>query len=132
MTGIPITLASAGLLGLMFIVLSANVVRQRVVCQVAFGDGAGKPEAKPLRLAIRMHGNFAEYVPLALLLLGGIEAAGAPHALVLGLAATLILARVLHPIGLPMKAPNPARFLGTILTWTVILVSSATALVLVL
>jgi uncharacterized membrane protein YecN with MAPEG domain len=32
----------------------------------------------------------------------------------------LLLARVLHPIGLPLKSPNPYRFLGVAITWAVV------------
>ncbi len=63
-----------------------------------------------------MQGNFSEYVPLSLILLGGIEAAGAARGLVLGPAIALILGRLLHPFGLRMKAPNAPRGLGAMLT----------------
>ena len=39
-------------------------------------------------------------------------------AIVLG--GTLLLARVLHAVGMPLRAPNLPRALGTGLTWTVI------------
>ena len=77
-----------------------------------------------------MHANFAEYVPLILILLGGIEYAGAPHNLVLGLAVALVVARLSHAFGLPRPAPNPLRAAGASLTWIVLLVASAEALIL--
>jgi uncharacterized membrane protein YecN with MAPEG domain len=78
-----------------------------------------------------MHGNFAEFVPLALILLGGIEAGGAPHHLVLGLAVALVVARIAHPLGLLRPAPNPPRAVGVVLTLGVLIVASVTALTMV-
>jgi uncharacterized membrane protein YecN with MAPEG domain len=124
----PVTLASAGLLGLIYMVLTGLVVRGRGSYKVMIGDGAGKPGAEPLNIAIRSHGNFAEYVPLALILLGGIEAAGASHRLCLILAAMLVIGRILHPIGMARPAPNPYRALGACLTWVMIIISSVVAL----
>jgi uncharacterized protein len=129
-TTIPITLATAGILGLIYLALTFLVVRYRFLVRVMVGDGAGKPGGDALLVAIRMHGNFSEYVPLSLILLGGIEAAGAARDLVLGLAIALVLGRLLHPFGLRMKAPNPPRAVGAMLTWGVVLVASLTALAL--
>ena len=55
----------AALLALLFVVLSGRVIKQRLKHQVGLGDG-GQPA---LVRAIRVHGNFIENVPLALLLL---------------------------------------------------------------
>jgi len=132
MTTIPITLAAAGILGFVYLALTFYVVRMRFVTKTMIGAGDGTPGAAPLLVATRMHANFAEYVPLALILIGGIEAAGAPRLLVLGLAGALVLGRVLHPFGMVAKAPNPARAGGAMLTWITIGVASITALVLVL
>jgi uncharacterized membrane protein YecN with MAPEG domain len=127
---VPITLASAGILGLIYMSLTIGVMRQRFKTRVELGDGGGTAETRGLQIAIRAHANFAEYVPLALILLGGIEAAGAPRLLVLGLNGALILGRLLHPLGMERKVPNAPRAGGAMLTWGVILVGSITALVL--
>ena len=55
----------AALLGLMFVVLSIKVIKQRRRYQVGIGS---KGEAT-LERAIRVHANFAEYLPFSLLLL---------------------------------------------------------------
>jgi uncharacterized membrane protein YecN with MAPEG domain len=128
----PITLVAAGLLGLMYVGLSFNVVRYRLASKITLGDGGGRPGTEALCIAIRAHGNFQEYVPLALILLGGIEMAGAPRLLVLILAAALVISRFLHAIGLTMKVPNLPRAVGLLGTLIVILVASMTALVLAL
>ena len=85
-----ITLATAGILGLIYIAISANVSAARRKTGIMMGDGTGKPGAEPLVLAMRIHANFAEYVPLALILLAGIELAGGGHRLLTVLAAVLV------------------------------------------
>ncbi len=67
-----ITLIYAGLLGLLFLLLSFWVVKRRAQFKVMIGEG----EAPEMRAAIRAHGNFAEYVPLTLLLMALCELAG--------------------------------------------------------
>ena len=62
----PITALYAGLLAPLFLLLSVRVIRQRRGAKVAVrGDGG---DAMLLR-RMRVHANFAEYVPLALLLM---------------------------------------------------------------
>ena len=63
----------AALLGLLFVVLSVRTLRLRRNLRIAVGD-AGNP--KMLR-AMRVHSNFAEYIPLSLLLIYLAEAQGA-------------------------------------------------------
>jgi len=123
----PITLAVSGILGLIYVALSLNVSLARVNSKISLGDGSGdvvkvgKEGAAPrLQIACRMHANFAEYVPLALILLGGIEATGAAHWLVELLAVLLVVARVVHPIGMMRPTPNLFRAGGALLTWAVI------------
>ena len=53
-------------LGALFIIkLSLNVVHLRRQYRISTGDGG----VSDLQLAIRVHGNAVEYIPLALLLL---------------------------------------------------------------
>jgi uncharacterized membrane protein YecN with MAPEG domain len=134
-TDMPVTLATAGLLGLYYMYLSARVVMARGSSKVSLGDGstgsvqAGKEtEAAALMVACRAHGNFMEYVPLALILMGGIESAGASHFFLLLLALLLIVGRILHPLGLSRVAPNPFRAGGAALTWLTIILASLDAL----
>ncbi|MGE6167040.1 MAPEG family protein, partial [Aeromonas rivipollensis] len=67
-----ITLIYGGLLGLLFLLLSFWVVKRRAQFKVMIGEG----EAPEMLSAIRAHGNFAEYVPLTLLLMALCELAG--------------------------------------------------------
>jgi uncharacterized membrane protein YecN with MAPEG domain len=124
-----VTMLASGLLGLLFAVLSFQVVASRFSEKVSLGAG-GEQITNPLYVAVRSHGNFAEYVPFALLLIGLIEVHTGPSWLVKGLAAALVLARLMHPVGMRMPAPNPFRAGGIIITLTVIAVSSVRVLLL--
>ncbi|CAJ1820610.1 MAPEG family protein [Aeromonas veronii] len=111
---IHITLIYAGLLGLLFLGLSFWVVRRRAQFGVMIGQG----DAPELLAAIRAHGNFAEYVPLTLLLMALCELSGAGALWLHAGGAMLLVGRLLHAIGIQIpKAPNVPRFLGTLLFW---------------
>jgi len=135
MTIMPVTLAAAGILGLMYLYLSARVVMARGSSKITIGDGAvgnvtmgNEAEASRLQVACRVHANFSEYVPVALVLMGGIEMAGASHWFMMLLAIVLIAGRVAHPVGMYRKVPNPFRAGGAVATWVVIGLASLDAL----
>ena len=139
MSHIPITLLTAGILGLLYVALSVRVVMARAKTNISLGDDAGgrillgeESKAPKLQIAVRCHANFAEYVPLALILLGGIEAAGAARWMVELLAVLLVVARLAHPLGMSRPAPNPFRFGGVVLTWVVMGWASVVAVLSVL
>jgi len=92
----PITAFIAGLFTLYFMRLSFAVIGLRRANKVALGAGG----VDALEGAIRAHGNFAEYVPLGLILLGLLESQGAHPVLVAALGAGLALGRVYHARGL--------------------------------
>lgn len=76
-----------------------------------------------LRL-MRAHGNFVEYVPLALLALAGAEIAGAAPWLVAVCGATLLSGRLIHYFGLRAASDSKGRPIGTGLTTITMLVLS--------
>lgn len=121
-----ITLIYGGLLGLLFLLLSFWVVRRRAQFKVMIGEG----EAPEMLSAIRAHGNFAEYVPLTLLLMALCELARV-GALWLHLGGVLLLAgRILHAIGIQIpRAPNKPRLFGTLFFWLSLGLFSVLALV---
>lgn len=121
-----ILLPYAGLLGLVLLGLSFNVVRLRRKHQVGIGTG----DVPELARGIRAHANFCEYVPLALILLFGLAAAGAAPIWALhALAGALVIGRILHAIGLSRTAgASAARVWGTLLTWSVMLFTAGAAL----
>lgn len=84
------------------------------------GVGTGGDEVMTRR--VRVHANFAEYVPLALLMLALLELAGTAAAVVWTCGLVLLLARLAHAIGLGGSAGYSAgRFGGTLLTLAVLL-----------
>jgi uncharacterized membrane protein YecN with MAPEG domain len=126
------TLLATALLALIFAILSVLVVVQRGAYKVNLGSGeatgeGGEATASPLLVAVRAQANFAEYVPIILLLIGLIELRTGGTLLVKLMAFGLILARVMHPVGLRMKAPNLFRAGGFLLTILILLVASGTA-----
>ena len=71
---------------------------------------------------MRVHANAIENLPLALLLLGGMELNGYPQQLVHGFGATLFISRVAHAWGLSHSSgTSKGRFLGTLFTWLLML-----------
>lgn len=100
------TAVYAALLALFYTGLSLWVVTSRVSSDVL--HGAGDDDA--LLKRIRSHGNFAEYVPLTLLLIALLEARGAAHLLVQAMLLVLLLARLVHPIGMFAAKNSAAQF----------------------
>ncbi|MFZ9882762.1 MAG: MAPEG family protein [Phycisphaerales bacterium] len=107
----------AGLCGLLFIWLSWKVIVERRRSKVGLGDG-GDPD---LQRAIRVHANFIEYIPFALVLLGLVDVLGGPDWLVHGAGVVLVVSRVLHAQGLGSNAGySRGRYFGTLGTWIII------------
>lgn len=96
------TAVFAGVLALMFIRLSFDVIGFRKKNKVALGAGG----VDELERAIRAHGNFAEYVPLGLFLLGALELNGAPLELVALLGLLLVAGRFFHAKGINEPPPQ--------------------------
>ena len=117
---------TAGILGVIFFTLSIWVVVCRQKARVLLGDGAGsdEPGRKSLHIAIRAHGNFAEYVPFTLLLLAGLAWQHVDAGFLGVLGGALVLGRVLHPFGMRIPRPNAPRALGVTLSWAVLLAAS--------
>lgn len=118
---VPITAFYAGLLGLVYIVVGIPIGVLRARTGISLYDGGNKA----LAVAIRRHANFFEYVPLALLLIALLELNGASAGLLHGLGLALLIARILHPLGLDYDVMRkPLRGLGAVATQIVILVAS--------
>lgn len=116
-----ITMLYAALLALVYIGLTLCVVQGRFKHRIGLGDGG----IEPMTQRIRAHANFAEYVPFALLLIFLVEYARYPAILVHALGTALVIARILHAVGL-YGSPNKSlgRMYGTIATVSVMLVSA--------
>lgn len=92
---LPITTLSVVVAAALLIALSVPVSLRRAQLGIEIGDPR---EDVTLTRRIRAHGNFTEYVPLALLLIALVEASKNLHA-ALALAAVLLIARLAHAAG---------------------------------
>jgi uncharacterized membrane protein YecN with MAPEG domain len=113
-----ITMLYAGLCTILVVFLGLRVVRFRFRHRIGIGDGGNAI----LQQRVRVHANAIENLPLALLLLGGMELNGYPPGLIHGFGATLFASRVGHAWGLSHSSgTSKGRFLGTLFTWLLML-----------
>lgn len=123
MTSLPLiaTPLWAALLALLYIVLTVQVIRARYRTRVVIGSGGDAA----LERAIRAHANFAEYVPLILILLLLLELQGAWPWLVHLLGLLLLLGRASHAFGISStEEVLIRRQIGTVATLTVLSVAA--------
>lgn len=122
-----VTSLYAALLALLLVVLAVAVVRVRKGERIGIGTGG----SDRLGRAVRVHGNFTEYVPMALLLLLLLEVCGTDRALLHAFGILLLVARLLHAFGLSRSAGTSlGRFAGAGLTF--LLIAAMALLLLVL
>ena len=116
-----ITAFYAALLGLFFVFLSFRVIGWRRLKSVELGHG----EDSELLRRMRVHANFAEYVPFTLLLMAIAESMTAPRPLVHVAGLILIAGRLMHAYGLS-QTPHILRLRvgGMILTFTALALSA--------
>ena len=114
MTIVPVY---AALLAFVYIYLSTRVIALRRSRKIAIGAN-GDPV---MERAMRVHANFAEYTPFALLLLFMLETNGGNEIWLNILCAGLLAGRSLHAIGLA-KADEDFRYrvTGMVMTFSVI------------
>ena len=126
-TTLPATTAlCAAILGLLGAALTINVILHRVRTKVDTGDGG----IAALAQAVRAQGNFVEQAPLALIVIGFAEAAGARTAVVWALAGLLVASRLASAYALNRSlGQSPLRQFGG---GTSILVLAAASIVLLL
>lgn len=104
-----VTSVSAAALTALYLKLTLEVIRLRRKNRVGLGSGGHDD----LERAIRAHGNFAEYVPLGLILMGCLELNGAPWWLVAAHGLTLTIGRLLYTKGINTPPPQfKQRVLG--------------------
>jgi uncharacterized membrane protein YecN with MAPEG domain len=137
----PVTTLSGG--------LHANAIRHRLLSRPACADlcgtrargraaAAGKScpvrdgENFTLRSAIRAHANFIEYVPIIALLVAMLEMSGSSAARVHVLMGALLVARLLHPLGMYSKPGtwqfSAGRVGGIMITISVLIAAALSAL----
>jgi hypothetical protein len=129
MDSLPITSLYTALLALLFCALSLLVVFQRQQNKIPYGDG----NITALRSAVRAHGNFAEHVPLIIILLGLLEYRGFSTTALQGAFLLLILARLSHAVAMfsPVETRRYfiSRVFGALSTWLITLGSALLLLV---
>jgi uncharacterized membrane protein YecN with MAPEG domain len=126
MAVLPITAIIAGLLALIMFPLALQVsIRRAIIGQRAgvihaavFGDAGNEG----LRNAIRAFGNFIEYAPMAVLMIGLSEMAGMPDVTLWAVGGAFVAGRMLHAIAMTFRPLNPLpRGLAMLTTYVALL-----------
>ncbi len=105
----------AGLLTLLYIYLSVEVIVARRVNGIGLGDGGNVD----LQRRMRVHANCAEYAPLGLLLMFMAEFQDMPKWLILTTGLTLLVGRMVHAFGVGgTRETGGSRTIGMALTLT--------------
>lgn len=124
-----ITALYAGLLTFVFVFLAINVIRVRHQAQIAVGDGGNKI----LIRRMRVHANFAEYVPLVLVLMALIEVMKGSYILLHVMGLALLIGRISHAYGMSSERENFVfRMMGMAATFGVLLIGAASCIILAL
>jgi uncharacterized membrane protein YecN with MAPEG domain len=116
----------ASLLAVLFVYLSIRTIRLRRALSI----GLGHADNPRMLRAMRVHANFAEYVPLALILIFLVETSVTSVLFVHALGAGLLIARLSHAYGVSQH-PEDFRFrvFGVATTFTVLLTCAGYLLV---
>ena len=119
---VHVVLLYASILAVLFVVLSVRTLRMRRRLKIAVGDAGN---VSMLR-AMRVHSNFAEYVPFGLFLIFLVELTGAPPAFVHALGSCLLAGRLSHAYGVSQVDEKYGyRVTGMALTFTTLLTAAA-------
>lgn len=106
---------------ILLVVLSYRVASVRRQHSIGIGDNGNTA----LQRAIRVQGNFTEYVPIALLGLLAMASLSASVYWLHGIGIALTLGRILHALGLGKSSGvSFGRLVGMILTWAVLLIQA--------
>lgn len=111
----------AGLLTLMYVGLTFYTIAGRIKYRVSLGDGG----SEDLSRRVRAHGNFVEYVPLALILLFIAEQESAADIWLHVWGVVLVAGRIFHALAINNASPIPySRQIGMVLTLGVLTTSA--------
>ena len=100
----------------MLVWLAYQTIKLRRANKVKLGDGG----VFVLQSAIRAHGNFAEYMPITIIMLFLLEYNGTPAWMIHVIGATFLVGRWIHAQGL-LKDDLPKRVKGMGVTLTVLI-----------
>ncbi|WGI20553.1 MAPEG family protein [Amylibacter sp. IMCC11727] len=116
---LQITALSAAVLAIVFLVLTFGVIKARTAAGISILHG----DDMSLALKMRVHGNFAEFVPLALILMALAENAGGNKTALSVAAMILVISRIILPFGLKVEnMTHPVRIAGNIGTHLAMLI----------
>jgi uncharacterized membrane protein YecN with MAPEG domain len=111
----------SGLLGLVFLALSIQVIKVRRKHMVSLGDG----NIDGLQKATRAHANFTEYTPICLILLLIAEMTSQADVFLHICGILLLYGRIAHAYGLvTASGANWGRISGTVATFSVLIALS--------
>lgn len=122
---IPITALYAALLVAVLVCLTTRIGLLRAKTGISILDGGNA------RLAVEMrrHGNFAEHVPLAIVLMAIVEINGGSSLFLHVVGIALVISRVAHPFGLHHdRVQAPLRLIGAVGTSLVTIALGVVAL----
>ncbi len=114
----PVFFICAGLIGVLAVLLTANVGRLRTRKKIFLGDG-GDPE---MLSAIRAHANLIEFAPLCLLIIWLLHGPYG-HRTIAVMGIILLVARLLHAGGMLGLVPM-GRMVGAMGTTILLAVAS--------
>ena len=119
---LSVTPIYAALFALFFVALSLRVTRFRRTARISLGDGGDEE----LRRRTRVHANFAEYVPLALILMALAELQDLPGWTIHLIGALLAVGRLAHAYGVSQAPQNmKLRVLGMVTTMAAMVTGAA-------
>jgi uncharacterized membrane protein YecN with MAPEG domain len=124
---LSITPLYAGILALIYVGLSVNVIRGRRAKSIGLGTG----DDPDMLTRVRIHGNFAEFVPICLVLMVVLELGGSSAVFLNGVGISLVLGRLAHAYGLT-KSPGvtPGRVIGVVTVFVVLVGGGVRAILL--
>lgn len=109
----------SALLAVILVGLSIHIIKLRIKYRIGLGDG----DNKHLRAAIRVHGNFTEFVPMVLILFAIAEYHATSAVILHALGSSFILARLAHVIALHKTAGTSSyRQFGILVTFAVLII----------
>jgi uncharacterized protein len=117
----PITALYAGLLTVLLLVLTVRVIGRRRAKRVEIGDGADTD----LLRRMRVHANFVEYTPYALILMGLAESLRASPIALHAIGLVLSIGRAIHAYGLSQTPHNMRLRVGGMAMTLIAIVAGA-------
>lgn len=108
----------------MFFYLSVRTIGLRRKLRI----GIGSNENNQMLRAMRVHSNFAEYVPITLILILFVEAQGGPPLLVHALGALLLIGPSVHAYGVSQMNEKFVFRVSGMMTFAALLVSACVLL----